>query len=217
MKILDLTVETRDKLGSAEARRYRRAGRIPCILYGGPQENVTLTTTHDQFDEILKAHTLLVRLHLASEEQTALVRRVEWNTFGEYVEHVDFQRVEPHQEVSLAIPLRYVGTPAGTAEGGRFERELDALPVRGPLESMPAELRIDTSHLDVGDSLRASEVELPAGIVLDCDEDDMIAHVRVPKVVVAEPVEGEEGAAAAEGAPAAAGDEDEDEDKDKES
>jgi len=205
MKILDLTVERRDKLGSAEARRYRRAGRIPCILYGGPQDNVTLTTAHDQFDEILKAHTLLVRLHLASEEQTALVRRVEWDTFGEHVEHVDFQRVEPHQEVALAIPLRFLGTPAGITEGGRFEREHDALPVRGPLESMPAELRVDVSRLNVGDSLRASEVELPEGLVLDCGEGDLLAHVRVPKVVAAEPEPGAEGAEGEEAAEAAAG------------
>ena len=203
MKILDLSVELREKLGSAEARRHRRAQRIPCILYGGPQDNVSLTTTRDQFSEILKGHTVLVRLHLGDQAQTAFVRHVEWDTFGEYVSHIDFQRVEPDEEVSFAIPLHFVGTPAGTSEGGRFERELDTLPVRGPLQNMPPEIRVDISPLQVGEGIRAGEVELPEGLMLDCDEQDLVAHVRVPRAATTAAT-GEEGAEAGEGAEGAA-------------
>lgn len=211
MKILDLNVELREKLGSAEARRHRRAGRVPCVLYGGPQDNVPLTTTSDDFAEILKGHTLLVRLHLGDQQQTALVRRVDWDTFGEYIEHIDFQRVEPHQEVSLAIPLHFAGTPVGTSEGGRFEREHDTLMVRGALQNMPSEIRVDITPLVVGASLRAGDVDLPEGLALACDESDLIAHVRIPRAAPAAteaaeaPAEGEEGEAAA--APAEADEE----------
>ena len=92
-----------------------------------------LLTTRDEFGEILKGHTLLVTLHLGEETQTAFIREVKWDTFGEFVAHIDFQRVDPSATVELSIPVVYVGTPVGTAEGGRFEKEMDVLPLSGPL------------------------------------------------------------------------------------
>ncbi|MHC4163598.1 MAG: 50S ribosomal protein L25, partial [Planctomycetota bacterium] len=89
MKILNLPVEKRDRLGSANARRYRRAGKVPCSLYGRGQDNVNLVANADDLQEVLKTHTALVRLELGEQEQTALLRSVDWDVFGEAVEHVD--------------------------------------------------------------------------------------------------------------------------------
>ena len=94
MKILDLPVEPREKLGSANSRRYRLAGQIPTILYGRGKDNVPLTVSAVDFAAIQAAHTLLIRLKTGDKEQIALIREISWDVFGEYVQHVDLTQLQ---------------------------------------------------------------------------------------------------------------------------
>ena len=118
MKIVDLPIEKRELLGSAESRRLRRKGLIPLILYGGNREPLTFTTTREAFGEVLKRHSAVVRLTTGDVEQTALVRDVAWDTFGDYVEHLDLFRVEADDEVRVRVELHFVGVPVGVSNGG---------------------------------------------------------------------------------------------------
>ena len=117
MQILDLVVESRDKLGSANARRYCRAGQIPCNLYGGKSESIALVMAQQEFVNLTKAHSAIVRLTLGGKAQTAIVRDVTWDTFGEYVQHIDMMRVELDDEIRIEVPMHFVGVPAGAAHG----------------------------------------------------------------------------------------------------
>jgi len=207
MKIVDLPVQKRARLGSAESRRIRRAGGIPCNLYGGDREAIPLTTTRDAFDEVLKAHTALVRLTDESAEQTALIRDVAWDTFGEHVEHLDLIRVAMTDEVKIRVPLNFVGVPAGQSEGGVIHEVHHDLEVYSRVDSIPSEILCDISGLGIGDGIRAGDFEFPEGVRAAMAEDEMVVQCAAPKVVVeTAPVEGAEGEAA-EGAESAPSDE----------
>ncbi|MHC4939761.1 MAG: 50S ribosomal protein L25 [Planctomycetota bacterium] len=201
MQIVDLPVQNRDLLGSAEARRIRRAGGIPCNLYGGDRDPVNLTTTREAFAEVLKAHTAVVRLTDENVKQTALIREVSWDTFGDHVEHLDLVRVEMKDEVKIRVPIHFVGVPMGQSHGGTVHEVHKDLEVFSRVESIPSELRCDISKLDVGDGIRAGEFEFPEGVRNAMNEDELVVMIHAPKLHVEEPVEGEEGAEpAAEGA-----------------
>ncbi len=202
MQILDLPVEKRDKLGSANARRYRRAGGIPCNLYGRGQDPFPLVTTRDAFGEVLKVHTAIVRLKLGEDEQLALLREVKWDTYGDYVEHIDLTRVEMEDTVKIKVPLVFAGDPAGVHHGGVLQASRVDIEVHARVDSIPSEIRVDVRPLEIGDGIRAEALPFPENVVPAVDPNMMIVQVKAPKKVVEEelaPVEGEgEGEAPAE-------------------
>jgi large subunit ribosomal protein L25 len=217
MKILDLPVEKRETLGSAESRRHCRAGRIPSILYGAGRDNVPLVFDRKLFEQVLRAHTALVRLSLGDVRQTALVREITWDTFGEYIQHVDLQRVDMQDEIRLEIPAHFLGVPEGSAHGGVLQVVHKEVAVHSRVDSIPSEIEIDVNHLDVGDRVTAGQVQYPENVRAALPDDEPICFVSVPKVqeIEAPAEEGEvlEGEAAAEGEAPAEGGEPAGEDK----
>jgi large subunit ribosomal protein L25 len=201
MQILDLPVEKRETSGTAHSRRARRQGRVPCILYGGKKDNVLLFTKADDFGSVLKTHSTLVRLKLGEQEQTALLREVKWDVLGEYVQHVDFVRVEMSDEVRIKVPVHTFGIPVGIGEGGEIQLVKAEIEVFSRVDSIPSEIRIDVSPLKLFEGVHVREVVFPPNVRAAGHESDLIVHVVPPrKVEEAAPAE----AAAAEGAAPAA-------------
>ncbi len=180
MKIIDLPVQKREVTGSAESRRIRRAGGIPVNLYGGDRPSVSLMTERDSFAQVLKAHSAIVRLKLADIEQTALVREVSWNVFGEHVEHLDLFRVELDDEVKVRIPIQFSGVPVGVSHGGRTQFVIQDLEVYCILKDMPSELVCDISELEVHGTIRIGDYAFPEGMRPTGHENDLIVQVKEP-------------------------------------
>jgi large subunit ribosomal protein L25 len=200
MKILDLSVEKRDSFGTANARRSRRAGRVPCMLYGGKQANVPLYAKTADLGEVLKGHTALVRLKLGDQEQTALLREVKWDYLGEWIQHVDLVRVEMSDEVKIKVPVHTFGVPVGISEGGELQIVKAEVEVFSRVDSIPNEIRIDVSALKLFDGVHIREVTFPPNVRAAGHPTDLIVHVVPPrKVEEVAPAE-----AAAEGAEGAA-------------
>ncbi len=197
MEILDLPVEHRDKLGSANARRYRRAGHIPVILYGAGQDNVPLVVTAEKFADILAAHTLLIRLKLGDDvEQLALIREVSWDVFSEHVQHIDLTRVRMEDEVQVTVPIHLHGVPEGVAQGGVLEPVITDLEVYTRVDSIPGELVVDVTPLDVHQGIHVDELTYPEHVRPARGGRDLIVHCVRPKKIEEPVVDVEEAAAA---------------------
>jgi len=210
MKILNLPVEKRDKLGSANARRYRRAGQVPCNLYGRGQDNVDLVAKADDLQEVLKTHSALVRLSLGEKEQTALLRSVEWDVFGEALEHVDLVRVNMEDEVKIKVPVHCIGIPAGTSEGGQLQINKPDLEVFSRVDSIPTGIRVDVTGLHIHDAIHIRDLEFPPHVRPVSAEAELVVHLMPPRKVEEEvevPIEGEEPGVPAEGEAAKPGEE----------
>ena len=207
MKILDLPVERRDKLGSANSRRYRRAGHIPVILYGAGQENVPLTVTAENFAEITAARTLLIRLKLGDDvEQLALIREVSWDVFSEHIQHIDLGRVRMEDEVQVTVPIHIHGIPEGAHHGGVLEPVITDLEIHCRVESIPEELVVDVTPLEVHQGIHVDELTYPEHVRPARGGRDLIVHCVPPKKIEEPVVEGEELALPVEGeAPPAEG------------
>ena len=183
MKIPNLPVENRDKLGSANACRYRRAGKVPCNLYGRGRDNVHLVADARDLQEVLKTHTALVRLELGEQEQTALLRSVDWDVFGEAIEHVDLVRVNLEDEVKIKVPLHCIGIPAGTSEGGLLQIAKPDLEVFSRVDSIPTGIRVDVTGLHIHDAIHIRDVAFPPNVRPVYDEHEMVVHHMPPRKV----------------------------------
>jgi len=187
-----LNVQVRESLGKRNARRLRRRGGIPGVLYGHGQETISLWVPADQFEAALRHGSRLVTLAGAVSEQ-AFVRELQWDTWGKQVIHVDFTRVSAHERVRVTLPLELRGEAPGLREGGVLKHLLHQLHVECAATAIPDKLHVNINHLALGASITVGGLELPEGLTPLDDPDLTVVECAVP-VEVEEEAPAEAGA-----------------------
>ena len=192
-----LEVEPRLARGKLNNRRMRRSGKLPAVLYGHGQESVSLTVCADQLDASLRHGAHLVQLKGAAEGQ-ALLQDVQWDTFQQYVLHVDLLRVDASDRVKVEIPVLLRGEAPGLNEGGVIEHLHHSVEIETNATNIPDKLHISINDLHLGGSLKAADIEdLPEGAKVltgevlvqcveakvDAEEDDAIDGGFEPEVI----------------------------------
>ena len=213
-KQVTLAARPRSGSGKGESRALRREGRVPAIAYG-----TDLAPTAISVDQLELYHALhgdaganaVMRLNLDGEEHLALAREIQRDPIRRLVLHVDFVTVSRNVKVSVDVPIHLEGAEnsPGVSDGGVLSQEMHALPLDVlPLE-VPDSITVDVSQMEVGQTLRVSDLTVPDGVDVTADPDAAVASMVVPQLdVPAEPTEAEEAGEEAEGATAeAAGDE----------
>lgn len=197
-KIL-LKAEKRAGNGSAEARRQRRAGKVPAVIYGADfNESVSLDAR--DFGYMLKHHAsehLMIDLDIEGTTVVALLKDIQREPISGTPTHADFQVIAAGHTIHTTIPVVIEGEAVGTTTGGVLESVTHQLDV----ECLPSDLiegiTVDVSALNVGDSIFASDVQTLLGdkFTVLTSADAMIVHVVGAKLE-AEPEEDDAAAAA---------------------
>lgn len=189
-----LQVEKRTQLGSHAARKLRRDGKLPAVVYGHKEDTLAISVPEKDFRTALQTGAKMFRIHCDNNEQDALIRETQYDAFGIDVLHADFVRVYMDEEITLEVFIELRGTPAGATKGGVLEQIRRTVEVRCLPASIPEKLTADVSGLDVGGQLTLKDVSLPSGVeIAHGDMNAMVAQVRLPVVKEeAAPVEGEE-------------------------
>ena len=200
-----LAAALRSDKGSRPAGRLRREGLVPGIVYGLGEDAVSVTVNAHQLGGILSSKTganTLITLQLDGKDELALARQVQRDAVkGTYI-HVDFVRVRADQIISAEVRLNLLGDPEGVSQGGMLEQLMHSLTVEGKPGQLPTEIEHDVTGLNLGDQLRVGDIQLPAGVNVTNDVEDLIAMISIPRglaegegeVAAAEPAEGAEGA-----------------------
>jgi large subunit ribosomal protein L25 len=180
MDEMKITARIRAERGSAASRRLRRAGEVPGLLATHGQDPVPLAVGAHEMGKVLRSGAQLVTMQLDQEELDVLVREIQWDTFGEMLLHVDFDRVVRGEKVKLQIPLVFYGEPAGALEGGVFQKHMKGIEVKCLPSAIPDTIEIDVTGLQIGDEIRVKEIVLPEGVDLaEGDPEAMVANVSV--------------------------------------
>ena len=192
-----LQVQKRESTGSAAAKRLRRSGLVPAILYGHGETNENLAVPEADVKTLVRHHGKMVELKGAVED-TALVSEMQWDPMGIEVLHLDLLRVDLSEKVQVTVPINSLGEAAGVREGGVFIENLHEVDIRCPAGSIPDSIGLNVSDMQVGDFLTAADLELPADVELVTSPDTTVAHVEVAREAVDEVGVTEEGGAGAE-------------------
>lgn len=198
-----LKAEKRVAGGSSVARRLRREGKVPAVVYGeGINEAIALDAR--EFGYMLDHHVsehVLVELDVAGEKVAALLKDVQHDEITGAPKHADFLKVIAGQAIHTTIPVVLKGEAAGTKTGGILECLVHDLDVECLPKNLVEEIDVDVSALEIGDAITVADVQAQLGDTFKVltAADTLVAHVVGPKLEVEE--EGEE--AAAEEAPAA--------------
>lgn len=176
-----LNVKRREKLGTANNRRLRNTGHVPAILYGHGEANVNLTVPASDIFAVVRHGGKLVQL-AGDASDNALIRAVQWDTWGKTVIHLDLLRVSEKDKVTTKVTVELKGTAVGISEGGVVEHVLHEVEIECPAMSIPDKLVLNIANLHLDAALFARDIPLPEGARLETDEDSLVVHCVPPHV-----------------------------------
>lgn len=196
MKKIELTVREREGFGSPEARRMRRSGRIPGVLYGSGVDNTPLSVEEKTLRKALGGDTGGVILTLTFEgkkkEHPAILKDYQTDPVSSSLLHVDFMEVRMDRPVEATVRVELIGTAIGVKEGGIMDHSLREVGIRCLPGDMPDHVECDVEELDIGDAVRVSDLVAPAGVEILNDPENTVASVIPPTILKEEVPEEEE-------------------------
>ncbi|MDR2371374.1 MAG: 50S ribosomal protein L25 [Treponema sp.] len=191
-----LQAKSRQGRGSADARRVRRIGRIPAVLYGKSGASLSIDLDGREFVNSVKniSESTIVKVEVEGKSYDAFVKDAQRNIVNGSILHVDFYEVEGGRLLRARVSVHIHGTPVGVREGGVLENPLHEIEVECYPKDLPERLDVDISELKVNQSLHVRDIPLAEGVKLLSGADQVVALVKYAK---AEAVKEDEAAAAA--------------------
>ncbi len=197
-----ITVKSRDAQGSAGARRLRRDGWVPGVIYSDGTAARPVSLPKHEFEQMLRHHTsehVMIKIQIdGGKEESVLLKDVQHDALSDSVVHVDLQKVAMDKKLHLEVPVELIGEAEGVKnQGGVLDHLLHYIEISCFPADIPESITVDVSALKLGDMLTVKDIQIDASkytILLDAEVG--VASVSIPKVVE-EPVAEEATAAAA--------------------
>ena len=192
MADIALNVEVRDTVGTGAARAARRDGKVPGVLYGGPRGPVAIAVRSNEFRKALYSGKLLghlVTLKHGGESQPVIAKDVQFHPVSDEPVHFDLYRVDEHQLITIAVQVHFKNEEAspGMKAGGALNINLHEVHIEVPADSIPEELVVDLTGLEMGAVIHASDLKLPKGAkVTKHDAELTVASIGVSSAAKAE-------------------------------
>ncbi len=180
-----LKVNVREPGGKRDARRMRRAGNVPAVLYGHGEANFSLAVSAEAMASVLRHGGRVVELTGAVNEK-ALIRDLQWDTYGLEVMHVDFARVSEHERIEVKVNVKLRGQAIGTKDGGIVEHLVHEVTIECEALSIPDKLELNINELAIDAQLTAADIKLPPGVTLVSNPEAVIVHCVPPRAEVEE-------------------------------
>ena len=190
-----LKATKRTESGTRKARALRKDGLLPAVLYGHGEGTVTITLHEHELELALLHGERLLEIKLGGKSQNALIKDIQYDTWGQKILHVDLTRVSLDELVTVTVKITLVGTPAGVDEGGSLQQALPSAEIQCRVDQIPEEIRVQVNSLNIDDAFHLSDLELPEGSELLTDPETLVCNV----IMIAEEVEAEEAEEAEEG------------------
>ncbi len=187
-EIITLAAQARDRVGKGAARATRRAGQIPAVIYGDKKEPVAISLDPKILTRVyLKGGFLshLVDLQLDGATHRTLPRDVQLHPVTDEPLHVDFVRVTEHTKTHVNVPVHFENHAAspGLKRGGVLNVVRHDIELSVSADSIPEQILVDLTGLEIGDSVHISAIKLPAGAhPVIADRDFTIATIAAPTV-----------------------------------
>jgi len=199
-----IAAETRAEFGKGAARRIRREGKVPAVLYGhGTDTRHLILPGHDLMLALKTPNVLLYLDGLKNGSEIALPKAVQRDPIKGFLEHVDLILVRRGEKVTVDVPIRVTGDIA--PGDGMLNQQLVQIPVEADATNIPQGIDVDIEGMEIGQAVHASDLKLPPGVTLQVDPDALVLHV-IAQQVAEEPEAAEEAAEGAPEAPEAAAD-----------
>jgi len=172
-----LVVEPRAELGSAACRRLRKRGLVPGNVYGHDADALAVVVSSEVLTSVIKSGSRVVDLEVSGKHNKAVIRDVQWDVFGRFIEHFDLLRVDPNERVNISVPIELKGTAPGSLAGGILEQPMHALLIDCLAYQIPDVIQVRVGALNIGQMIHVRDLELPEGCHPHAQPDAIVVHV----------------------------------------
>ncbi|MFB3925203.1 MAG: 50S ribosomal protein L25 [Syntrophales bacterium] len=199
MEAMELNARVRRESGKGPSRRLRVQGWTPAVFYGAGAEATPLSVNTAELIKLLRERkeSVFIKLKIedgkSSVEKLAMIKELQTSPVSRSLYHADFYEIRMDHKLILELPIHLTGVPAGLADGGELHHLKRELKIAGLPSAIPEYVELDVSGLNIGDSVKVSDIHLPEGIEILDAGDIAVAAVSAKTVLEAAPAV-EEGA-----------------------
>ncbi len=182
-----LVAQKRTTSGSRPARRMRRDGRVPAVVYGSDLETISISVDSRELGATLHTEAgLNALINVVVEgggEVLAVAREIQRDPVRGDITHLDLIQVSLDIEIEAEVTIEYVGVPAGVREEGGFVEAIETSVVLLALPTViPASIEVDITELGIGDTLKVEDLPVIEGVTYTTDEDRPLVTVLLPSI-----------------------------------
>jgi large subunit ribosomal protein L25 len=172
-----ISAEPRTEFGKGGARRTRRAGKVPAVLYGHGTDPRHISLPSREFERALHTDAganVLLSLSIEGADELALPKSIQRDPVRGVIEHVDLILVRRGEKITVEVPVNVVGE---VVSGGLLDQQLTTVSVAAEATHLPNAFEVSIEGLEVGASVHAKEIEIPSGVDLQTDGDAVVVHI----------------------------------------
>ena len=180
MSKVTLNAKTRTTSGKANARRLRKAGSIPAVMYNDKGEATMLEVNEVEFNKVWRTITPTTSINLVvdGKENLALIKDAEYNIRTDSVLHADFFVPAADEKLVMNLRIHFSGTPAGVLKGGFKKERNNKIKIKAVIGDLPETYVADISKINVSEALRVKDLNLG-------DKVEVLTDPELPLVTVA--------------------------------
>jgi large subunit ribosomal protein L25 len=158
MKSVSISGLSRTNVGKKDAKAVRNAGFVPCVLYGGKEQKTFSVKYNDLLPLVYTPEVLTVDLNIDGNHYKALMQEIQFHVLNDKIVHIDFLEMFDNKPVFIDIPVHTTGNSIGVKAGGKLTLNVRKLKVKALPANLPDSIEIKIDDLDIGKSIRVSEI-----------------------------------------------------------
>ena len=192
MAEVTLEVTRRENTGKEAAKKLRREGKVPAVVYGGHRDPVAITVDRKAISELIQKgehgirSVFLLKMSGTDQQRHAMIKEVRIDPISRKMEHIDFVRVVMDEKVKVTVPVHLNGTAIGVKEGGLLDWQVRELHVECLPTAIPDSIEVDVSPLGAHDYYRVKDLTLPEGVRVLDDPERVVVGVTIARAEVSE-------------------------------
>ena len=201
MKEINLNGSKRAEMGKKATRELRKAGMVPCNLYGEsrgenglPEALSFAVSARDLRKVIYTPHVYVVNLNIDGAAHVAVIKELQFHPVTDAVLHVDFYEVTPEKPITIGIPVNLVGLAQGVRDGGRLNLSIRKINVTAPYKQIPEKLDVDVTKLNIGKSIKVGELSYE-GLEIATSKEVIVCTIKRTRAAMSAASQTEEAAA----------------------
>ncbi len=183
MQVVSINAEKRESLGGSNGKKIRKSGAVPAVMYGGSEVSHCTVSPKDLKPLIYTPDFKLAEVTLDGKTEKCIIKDVQFHPVTDDIVHVDFLRLLPNTSIKVNIPLKFKGVSPGVKNGGKLVQSMRKISVKTTPEKLVDGLFLDISNLELGQSIRVRDIEVPEGMELMAKDAIPVAGVEIPRAL----------------------------------
>ncbi|MEI6347188.1 MAG: 50S ribosomal protein L25 [Bacteroidota bacterium] len=183
MKSVSISGSLRENVGNKDAKAQRAKNLVPCVVYGGA-EQYHIVVEEKQFKNLIYTpEARYAELTFGDKKINAIIQESQFHPTTERLLHVDFLEVSDNKPITIAVPIKPLGTSPGVLIGGKMISKFRKLRLKGLLKDMPEFVGVDISKLELEQSVKIGDLSVPNITIIELKQNVVILVSRTRNIV----------------------------------